>query len=99
MSNIEFKDKFIGFVDILGFKKMVAAAETGTGMSLNEVLEITKQLGVPEGRANYLRNGPTTCPESKYIQRNLDFQLTQISDCVIVSCEISPAAIINLISH
>jgi hypothetical protein len=35
MSNPEFKDKFIGFMDILGFKKLVEAAETETGMPLH----------------------------------------------------------------
>ncbi len=99
MSDTKLKEKFIGYVDILGFKKMVEATEAGTGMPLSELLEITKLLGVPEGRKNYLKNGPTTCPESKYFHRDLDFQLTQISDCVIVSSEISPAGLINLIHH
>ncbi len=44
MNDIEFKDKFIGFVDILGFKKMVEAAEAGIGMSLSELLEIIEKL-------------------------------------------------------
>jgi hypothetical protein len=50
MSNPEFKDKFIGFVDILGFKKLVETSETGTGMSLNNPLEVLKELGTPEDR-------------------------------------------------
>ena len=40
-----------------------------------------------------------TCPNSRYIQRDLDFRLTQLSDCVIVSSEVSPAGVINLVSH
>jgi hypothetical protein len=31
MSDKEFKDKFIGFVDILGWKEMVKAVEAGVG--------------------------------------------------------------------
>jgi hypothetical protein len=99
MNDTEFKDKFIGFVDILGFKKMVEAAEAGTGMPLTELLETLKELGTPDDRKHFKKYGPTTCPESTYIQRDLDFRVTQISDCVIVSCEVSPAGMINLVNH
>ncbi len=78
---------------------MVEAADAGTGMSLGELLNTIKVLGPPENRPNYLKLGPTTCPESKYISRDLDFRLTQISDCVVVSSEVSPAGVINLINH
>lgn len=96
---MEFKDKFIGYVDILGWKEKVKAAEAGTGMSLVELSEAQKELGTPEDKSKVKKNGPMTCPESTYAQRDLDFQLTQISDCVIVSSEISPAGVINLIKH
>jgi hypothetical protein len=99
MSDTEFKDKFIGFVDILGFKKLVEAAETGTGMPLNNLLEVLKKLGTPEDRNRYEKYGPRVCPNSTYIHRDLDFELTQISDCVIVSSEVSPAGVINLVHH
>lgn len=96
---MEFKDKFIGFVDILGWKEKVKAAETGAGMSLAELLELLKKLGTLEDKGKVEKYGPMTCPKSAYVQRNLDFQLTRISDCVIVSSEISPAGVINLVSH
>lgn len=99
MSNSEFKVKFIGFVDILGWKERVEAAESGTGISLAELKEMLKDLGTPEDQSQFKKYGPTTCPESTYVQRDLDFQLTRISDCVIVSSEISPAGVINLVSH
>lgn len=99
MNDTKFKDKFIGYVDILGFKKMVEAAEAGTGMPLSELLEVLKELGIPKDRIKFEKNGPMTCPNSKYIKRDLDFRLTQISDCVIVSSEVSPAGMINLVSH
>lgn len=99
MSDKEFKEKFIGFVDILGFKKLVEASEEGTGMSLIELIEALKELGTPEDQKILHKNGPMTCPGSAYIQRDLDFQLTQISDCVVVSSEISPAGVINLVHH
>ncbi len=99
MSDIEFKDKFIGFVDILGFKELVDAAEAGMGMSLTQLLEILNDLGSLEDQAHFKKYGPTTCPESTYVQRDLNFRLTQISDCVVVSSEVSPAGLINLVSH
>ena len=99
MSDTEFKDKFIGFVDILGFKELVKAAEAEAGMSLARILEILSDLGSRKDRANIERYGPSICPKSTYIQRDLDFRLTQISDCAVISTEISPAGVINLISH
>ncbi len=99
MHRPEFRDKFIGFVDILGFKQMVAAAAAGTGMSLTELLECLKRLGAPEDQEHFRKYGPTTCPGSIYVQRDLDFQLSQVSDCVVVSSEVSPAGVINLVHH
>lgn len=98
MSNMEFKDKFIGFVDILGFEKMVEATEAGR-MSFAELLEMLNDLGSSEHQIRFKKDGPTTCPKSAYVQRDLDFRLTQISDCVVASSEVSPAGVINLVSH
>ena len=96
MNETKFKDEFIGFVDILGWKVKVKAAEAGTGMPLIEVL---KELGTPEGQSRFKKYGPTICPKSTFAQRDLDFQLTRFSDCVIVSSEISSAGVINLVNH
>ena len=96
---MEFKEKFIAFVDILGFKSLVEASEAGTGKPLDDLLRLVDILGTGNERDKYERSGPICCPRSSYSQRNLDFRLTQISDCVIVSAEISPAGIINLIHH
>ena len=96
---MEFKEKFIGFVDILGFKELVQASEGGTGKPLLELLEMLKKLGSLEDRKQFNKYGPTICPESTYVKRDLDFQLTQVTDCVIVSSEVSPAGVINLINH
>ena len=96
---MQFTDKFIGFVDVLGFKEHVKTAEDGSGVSLLELLELVRELGATEDRNRFVKHGPTTCPQSAYIQRDLDFRVTQISDCVIVSAEISPAGLINLLSH
>jgi hypothetical protein len=99
MSDTDFKDKFIAFVDVLGFKKLVEAAETGTGMPLSNLLEVLKEFGGPKDRKIYEQYGPKVCPNSTYIHRDLGFRITQISDCVIVSSEVSPAGVINLVGH
>lgn len=91
---MEFTNKFLGYVDVLGFKQFVE-----TGMSLDELLELLKELGSSEERAKFEKYGPTTCPEAQFISRNLDFRVTQVSDCVVVSSEVSPAGLINLISY
>jgi len=96
---MEFRDKFIGFVDVLGFKKMVEAAETGTGMALKELLEVLEHLGKIEDKEKFSKYGPITCPQSRCLQGDLDFKLKQISDCVIVSSEVTPAGVINLVNH
>lgn len=95
----ELKEKFIGFIDILGFKRLVAESEAGKGFSLQEITELVGLLGTSTARNHFEKNGPTCCPQSQYVERNLDFRLRQISDCVIVSAEISPAGAINLVSH
>ena len=94
-----FSDKFVAFVDVLGFKGLVAAAEDGSGMALPELLELLTLLGKGTERARFEQHGPMTCPHAPYIERNIDFRVTQISDCVIVSSEVSPAGVVNLVSH
>ena len=91
-------DKFVAFVDILGFKDMVADS-VHHGQRLGALLDLVIKLGDGTERSNYEKYGPICCPESPRIARNLDFRVTQISDCVIVSAEISPAGLINLVTH
>ena len=97
----QFREKFIAYVDILGFKSKIesADAELGDGLSLSQLLAFLTTL---EGRkhSELIRiNGPTICPESRHIQRDLDYRVTQTSDCVIVSAEVSPAGIIHIIGQ
>jgi hypothetical protein len=99
MAEPQFSDKFIGFVDILGFTAMVQAAEAGSGPSLAEILKLAKCLGTDADRREFQRSGPISCPDAQRIRKDMDFQITQVSDCVIVSAELSPAGVINLIWH
>lgn len=96
---MEFQEKFIAFVDILGFKNLVESAENGTGKQLSELMDLLKHLGSSEDSEKMKKYGPTICPQSTSLKQDLDFNVTQISDCVIVSSEVSPAGAINLISH
>jgi hypothetical protein len=95
----EFKQKFVGYVDVLGFKSLVKSAEAGVGMKLADLLDLLKLLGTPANRERYVRHGPHICPQTTFSQRELDFQILQTSDSVVVSAEISPAGVINLIDH
>src|ERR1019366_178760 len=94
-----YQDKFIAFVDIFGFSDLVRQSEQKKegGPSLEDLLALTKKLGSPQESARYAKSGPVVCPHASYVSKDLDFQITQISDCVIVSSEVSPAGIINLV--
>jgi hypothetical protein len=61
----QFADKFVAYIDILGFKALVAGAEAGGAMTLDRLLELQDNLG-EKGRLN-------CCPQSERRQANLDF--------------------------
>ncbi len=96
---MKFEEKFIAFVDILGFKDMVEKSESGQGIPLAEIMGYLSKLGTKHDELKFSSYGPTFCPDSRCVEKGLDFKVTQISDCVIVSSEISPAGIINLTGH
>jgi hypothetical protein len=95
-----YEDKFIGFVDILGFKALVERFEGGGDSALSEeyILELLDKFGSSE-EEDFARYGPTICPNAPYTSRNLNFRVTQISDCAVISAEVSPAGLINLVHH
>src|ERR1051325_8422790 len=94
-----FEDKFIAFIDILGFKNLVAAAEAGNSLQLADLLDLTTKLSASSEQAELQAYGPTICPQSSYVKRDLSFRSTQISDSVIVSAEVSPAGAANFIGR
>ncbi len=96
---MKFQEKFIAFLDVLGFKGYVRSAEVGAGKSLPDILEILKKLGSADEREHFSQYGPTTCPDAPYLQKDLDFRFTQVSDCAVLSVEVSPAGVINLIDQ
>src|ERR1044072_6833255 len=93
------KDSFIGFVDIMGFKSLMTRAEAGAGLSHDELFEISKLLGSEKDRADRVKYGSRICPQAPYISRDVDFQITQKFDCAVISTEVSPAGVLNLIWH
>lgn len=93
------EDKFVAFIDILGFKAMVEASEAGTGRSVSDLIELMRDLGTAGCKAELQAHGPTICPESRRIAQDVGFEVTQASDCAIVSTEVSPAGLISILDH
>ena len=96
---MKFSNKLIAFVDILGFKKLVEAAETGKDNHLDMALSVFERYGSPQHRNHFRQHGPINCPPIPFIERDLDFRATAISDCLVISSEVSPAGAINLLQH
>ena len=97
-SEPHFRDKFVAFVDILGFRSRVEAAKED-GSQLCDLLSHCSKLAQTSHAEAISSYGPMICPESRYVSRDLEYEVTQVSDCVVVSSEISPAGIVNLIHH
>jgi len=89
----EYKDKFIAFIDILGFSDLVLESEESKegAPTIEYLLDLTTKL-VPS-------NLPIVCPHAPSLSKSLDFRITQISDCAVVSTEVSPSGIIKLLNH
>jgi hypothetical protein len=94
---VGFEDKFIAFVDILGFSEMVRAAEAN-GDDLSPLLDLTRLLTAPSQAKHIASGRASVCPHWRRTSPDLSFKVTQISDCVVFSSEVSPAGIINLMS-
>lgn len=95
----EYLDKFVAFIDVLGFKSLVEQSTRGEGETLAEVLALLETFGSHNERSLFQQHGPTICPCSHVLEKHLDFRLTQISDCVILSAEVSPGSVINLLGY
>jgi hypothetical protein len=100
MPDIQFQDKLIAFVDIVGFKALVSGAESDTGqLTLPEIREATQLLGTEADCKRMIERGPNLCPAAPRLTKHVSFKLTQVSDCVVVSVEVSPAGAITLLNH
>lgn len=99
MGKLKSAEKFIGYVDILRFSALTKAAEVGIDLSFDDLDEIVKLLGTENARKHHQKYGATICPKAPCVRKDLDFQIAQAWDSGVVSTEISPAGLINLISH
>ena len=90
--------KAIAFVDVLGFTGMVEKSVHDEN-ELARLIAITQKLSKGDERRTFETYGPICCPEAPRIHNHLDYRVTQISDCVIISSELSPAGLINLINN
>lgn len=97
----EFKEKFVGFINVLGWKDFTGRAtdETDTEITPADLAEAKEILIDQRLKADLQKFGHTICPDSKRIQQDLDMVLTGIPGGVVISCEISAAGIITLIRH
>jgi len=77
---------------------MVEAAEGGQ-RSLPELIAIQACLTAEDSRATFERYGPTFCPEAPRLRPDLDFRVLRISDCAIISAEVSPSGVMAIIAH
>jgi hypothetical protein len=96
---VEFKNKFIGFVDILGWKNLVERSEAKIDVTLDDLILYIQAFTTSKTTGPNDNYQHTICPNSESLSNNLDFQKTQVSDCAILSCEKSPAGIIALIKE
>ena len=62
------------------------------------VIRLIRWLGSDDDIALYRDNGAEICPDSGKQNADLAMRITQISDCVIVSAEVSPAGMINIVN-
>jgi hypothetical protein len=99
VSEVRFTEKLIAFVDVLGFKNLVEAAEEGNRAPLNAALSVLEKYGGANHRKDFIVSGHNICPQSQFITRGLDFRATRVSDCLVISSEVSPAGAINLLQH
>lgn len=97
MSLIGYKEKFVAFIDILGFKQLVRESEAGTGMPLPQILALVELFVKPSGKEG--PKVPGVCPGAAYLEQDLDFRIFQFTDSAIISAEVSPSGIVNLLSH
>lgn len=96
---MQLTNKFIAFVDILGFSSAVERIDSGGSLSLEALAEATRLLGSDDDIKEIRAHGPSICPSASRVQHDVDFQLSQVSDCVVISTEVSPSGAITIIEH
>lgn len=93
---IKYEDKFVAFVDILGFKEIVT--NSAARDDPKSVARMIRRLGSEDDIALYRGYGAEVCPTSEKRSADLAMRISQVSDCVVVSAEVSPAGAINIVN-
>ena len=93
-------DKFIAFFDVLGWKSLVRVTEEENDLSVQKVLDV---LDVISSELRRFRDffedaGPEICPAAPRHREDMDFRFSVFSDSVVLSSEVSPAGLINLLN-
>lgn len=93
-------DSFIAYFDVLGWSSLVCATERENDSSVQEAIEVldTIRSELAGCRDYFEADVHEICPGVKFEKRNLNFQFTAFSDSVVLSSEVSPAALINLLN-
>jgi hypothetical protein len=97
--SISYADKFVAFVDVLGFSDLVRQSEAKTegAPRLEDLVILVEKLGARGESERLARSGPHVCPGAPFIAQDLAFRVTQVSDSVVISSEVSPAGVIHLV--
>lgn len=96
MTNVKYEEKCVAFVDILGFKEIVERSHKNN--SPEDILEIMELMCSRNDRLQYKEYGPEICSESPKSSPDISFQVSQISDSLILSTEVSATGAINLLN-
>ena len=94
------EDKFIAFLDVLGWKSLVRKTEQRNNFSLTEVVSILDMMKqeLQSRKEMLFHGGSEVCPGAPHIRRDIDFCYTTFSDSVVISTEVSPAGLVSLIN-
>ena len=78
---------------------MVSATERENDSSVQKAIDVLDMIKseLEQCRDFYENYGPEICPGARFENRDLNFNFTAFSDCVVLSSEVSPAALINLL--
>lgn len=96
---MNYEDKFIAFIDILGFKNIVERSEQGGAgaPTVDWILELVKAFGSSHEEDHALSGARVAAMPD--VERDLNFRVTQISDCAVISAELSPGGLTALVHH
>ncbi len=93
-------NSFIAFFDVLGWKSLVRTTEKDNGFSVQKVIDVLNMSRSELERCHdfYKKDGPEICPSAPFIKKDMEFRFTLSSDSVVLSSEVSPAGLVNLLN-